>query len=65
MLDDFGLVPALEWQARETGNQSGVDVRVEAEDSAGELPDSHRTCIFRVAQEALQNCVRIREPIEW
>jgi len=31
---------------------------VHAEDSAGDLPDAHRTCIYRVAQEALQNCAR-------
>jgi signal transduction histidine kinase len=58
MLDDLGLVPALEWQAREIGNRTGLDVQVDAEDSAGELSDSLRTCIFRVAQEALHNCVR-------
>ncbi|HTS32096.1 MAG TPA: sensor histidine kinase [Bryobacteraceae bacterium] len=58
MLDDLGLVPALEWQAREVGRRSGLDVQVLAEDSAGELPETHLTCIYRVAQEALQNCVR-------
>jgi signal transduction histidine kinase len=58
MLDDLGLVAALEWQAREIGNRSGLDVRVTAEESAGEMPDALRTCIFRVAQEALHNCER-------
>ncbi|HEV3198993.1 MAG TPA: sensor histidine kinase [Bryobacteraceae bacterium] len=58
MLDDLGLVPALEWQAREVGHRSGLTVQVLAEDSAGELPETHLTCIYRVAQEALQNCVR-------
>jgi signal transduction histidine kinase len=58
MLDDLGLVPALEWQAREVGRRSGLDVQVHAKDSAGELPDAYRTCIYRVAQEALRNCVR-------
>lgn len=58
MLDDLGLVPALEWQAREVGNRTGLNVQVTARDSAGELPDTHSTCIYRVAQEALQNCAR-------
>jgi signal transduction histidine kinase len=58
MLDDLGLVAALEWQAREVGARSGLAVKVEAEEAAGDLPDEHRTCIYRVAQEALQNCVR-------
>ena len=58
MLDDLGLVPALEWQARETGRLSGIPVEVSAAEGRGELPESHRTCIFRVAQEALHNCAR-------
>jgi signal transduction histidine kinase len=58
MLDDLGLVAALEWQAREVGNRTGLDVEVCAEDTAGEVPDAQRTCIYRVTQEALQNCVR-------
>jgi signal transduction histidine kinase len=58
MLDDLGLVAALEWQAREMGNRTGLAVEVCAEESAGDLPDAHRTCIFRVAQEALRNCAR-------
>src|SRR5206468_6219884 len=58
MLDDLGLVAALEWQAREIGHRTGLDVQVEAEESAGELPDEHRTCIYRIAQEALENCAR-------
>jgi signal transduction histidine kinase len=58
MLDDLGLMAALEWQAREVGHRAGLDVQVHAEDSAGDLPDAYRTCIYRVAQEALQNCAR-------
>jgi signal transduction histidine kinase len=58
MLDDLGLVAALEWQAREVAKRGGFAVEVAAEDEAGELPDPQRTCIYRVAQEALQNCAR-------
>lgn len=58
MLDDFGLVPALEWQAREVSKRTGLRVHVTAEESAGELPDEHKTCIYRVVQEALHNCAR-------
>lgn len=58
MLDDFGLVPALEWQAREVSKRTGLLVFVSAEDSAGDLPDDHKTCIYRVVQEALHNCAR-------
>jgi signal transduction histidine kinase len=58
MLDDFGLVPALEWQAREVSKRTGLRVQVSADEGAGELPDAHRTCIYRVVQEALHNCAR-------
>src|SRR5690349_21824132 len=58
MLDDFGLVPALEWQAREISKRTGLRVQVAAEESADQLPDEHKTCIYRVVQEALHNCAR-------
>jgi signal transduction histidine kinase len=58
MLDDFGLVPALEWQAREVSKRTGLRVHVSAEESSAELPDQLRTCIYRVVQEALHNCAR-------
>jgi signal transduction histidine kinase len=58
MLDDFGLVPALEWHAREISKRTGLRVHVTAEESAGELPDDLKTCIYRVVQEALHNCMR-------
>lgn len=58
MLDDFGLVAALEWQAREISRQSGIRVTVAAEGVSEDLPESHKTCVYRMVQEALHNCVR-------
>jgi signal transduction histidine kinase len=58
MLDDLGLVPALKWQAREVARRTGMKVRVDAEDVSDDLPDLHRTCIYRVVQEALHNATR-------
>jgi len=58
MLDDLGLIPALEWQARETSRRTRIDVRVSAENVDDSLPDAIRTCIYRVTQEALQNVAR-------
>ncbi len=57
MLDDFGLVPALDWQARETAKRTGMHVQV-ASELADDLPEEHKTCIYRVVQEALNNCAR-------
>jgi signal transduction histidine kinase len=58
MLDDLGLMPALEWQAREVSRRSGIHVKVVAEDVTDSLPDEMRTCIYRLVQEALQNISR-------
>jgi signal transduction histidine kinase len=58
MLDDFGLVPALNWQARETAKRTGLRVQVTAAELPGNLPEEHKTCIYRVVQEALNNVAR-------
>jgi signal transduction histidine kinase len=58
MLDDFGLVPALNWQARETAKRTGLRVQVTAPDLEQDLPEEHKTCIYRVVQEALNNVAR-------
>lgn len=58
MLDDLGLIPALEWQAREVSRRTGIKVEVIAENVPDSLPDGVRTCVYRVVQEALQNVSR-------
>lgn len=58
MLDDLGLVPALEWQAREVSRRTGMSVTVTAADLPDDLPDEHRTAVYRMAQEALANAAR-------
>jgi signal transduction histidine kinase len=58
MLDDLGLVPALQWQAREVSKRSGIWVTVEAASVSEDLPEEHKTCIYRIVQEALHNCVQ-------
>jgi signal transduction histidine kinase len=55
MLDDLGLVAALEWQAREVSRRGGVKVRVVAENMPESLDDAVRTGIYRLVQEALHN----------
>ena len=44
MLDDLGLVPALQWQAREVSKRNDVRVKVAAEQVSEELPEEHKTC---------------------
>ena len=61
MLDDLGLVPALRWQAREVSKRTSMDVSVAAEVPSDDYPDAYKTCIYRVVQEALNNCSRHSE----
>ena len=55
MLDDLGLIPALEWQARESFRRGHVKVKVAAENVPDSLDDPIRTCLYRLVQEALHN----------
>jgi signal transduction histidine kinase len=58
MLDDLGLQPALAWQARVSG---GAACRWTCTWTAtSNITDSHRTCVYRVVQEALTNCASIQ-----
>jgi signal transduction histidine kinase len=58
MLDDLGLVPALKWLAREVSRTGVLQADVFAEDHAEDLPEEHRTCVYRVVQEAVRNASR-------
>ncbi len=58
MLDDLGLRPALEWQAKLFQHQTGIQVELELS-----LPDQRfaselETTVFRMVQEALTNVAR-------
>jgi signal transduction histidine kinase len=64
MLDDLGLIPALRWQAREVTRRTGLKVKMVADELADGLPDSHRTCVYRVVQEALNNCAKHSQATE-
>jgi signal transduction histidine kinase len=57
-LDELGLVPAMRWQAREVERRTGLKVKLIADELNDDLPESNRTCIYRVVQEALNNCVK-------
>jgi signal transduction histidine kinase len=58
MLDDLGLVPALQWQAREASKRSSLWVKVDAEHVSDDLGEEYKTCVYRVVQEALHNIVQ-------
>jgi signal transduction histidine kinase len=58
MLDDFGLQAALEWHVRDFTGRFPINVDLNTQGDFDALPDKYRTCVYRVVQEALTNCVR-------
>jgi len=61
MLDDLGLIAAIEWQAREVSRRTEMEVEVEVTEAAGvpeDLAEEYKICIYRVTQEALNNAAR-------
>jgi signal transduction histidine kinase len=58
MLDELGLIPALQWQGREHSRRTGIPVSLEVEGGLDQLPEEFRTCVYRVVQEALTNIAR-------
>ncbi len=58
MLDDLGLMPALEWHARDVSRRTGLLIHTAADDLPESLSDDQRTCIYRVVQEALHNVAK-------
>jgi signal transduction histidine kinase len=58
MLDDFGLQPALEWHVRDVARRHGVQIALRMEGGFDRLSEQHLTCVYRVVQEALTNCVK-------
>jgi signal transduction histidine kinase len=58
MLDDLGLAPALAWLLKEVARSSGLEIHSAIDPAVDSLPDAHRTCIYRVVQEALTNAAR-------
>jgi PAS domain S-box-containing protein len=60
VLDNLGLVAALEWQARTVEDRSGIrcDLVSNANDQDLGLSLERSTALFRIVQEALTNVVR-------
>jgi two-component system sensor histidine kinase UhpB len=58
MLDDLGLVPALQWHLDRVSQRSGLHIRLTPQGLERRLPAELETVCFRVVQEALTNIVR-------
>lgn len=58
ILDDLGLGEAIEWQAGDFQNRTGVKCRVNIDLRDATVEKEHSTAIFRIVQEALTNVAR-------
>jgi PAS domain S-box-containing protein len=58
VLDDLGLVAAVEWQAQEFERSTGIPVQLEVQAEHVELEDICATTAFRILQETLTNVAR-------
>jgi signal transduction histidine kinase len=58
LLDDLGLVAALEWYTQQQARRAGLDAIVQAEVEEGRIHPTLETACFRLAQEAVTNVIR-------
>jgi signal transduction histidine kinase len=62
MLDRLGLVPTLEWYARQQAARGRCRIDVRADSLPAALPTDLLTATFRIAQEAVSNALRHAKP---
>jgi PAS domain S-box-containing protein len=58
MLDDLGLSAAIEWQAQDFQERSGITCRLNIPAEKLALDDDQSTAVFRIFQETLTNIAR-------
>jgi signal transduction histidine kinase len=58
VLDDLGLVAAIEWQAQQFQRRTGVKVHWETEVETVSVSRDAATAVFRIFQEVLTNVLR-------
>jgi hypothetical protein len=58
MLDDLGLIPAIEWLAEDFTQRNEIPCALAFDDPELKVTGVHATAIFRIVQEALTNVAR-------
>jgi signal transduction histidine kinase len=59
MLDDLGILPTIDWYCREFQNMhSHIRIEKRIDMSEDKVPDSLKTVIYRISQEALNNIAK-------
>jgi signal transduction histidine kinase len=58
ILDDLGLLEAIEWQTQQFQARTGIQCRCDCSLQSIPLGDQQSTAVFRIVQEALTNILR-------
>ena len=58
LLDDLGLVPALEWYLKTVGNRTGLKITLQSDEAPEDLPPELATALFRIVQEGISNVLK-------
>ena len=58
MLDDLGLLPALQWQVQRMASEGGIRVEFRHSGLNGRLDSETETATYRIVQEGLTNIAR-------
>jgi PAS domain S-box-containing protein len=58
LLDDMGLVPAMEWHLKEFEKRASINAHFKLPSEELSLPDTVKTGLFRIFQESLTNVAR-------
>ena len=61
ILDQHGLLDALQWHARQFTSVSNIPLEIKTAEKEIRVRDEIATCIFRVFQESLTNITRYSE----
>lgn len=58
ILDTFGLIPALEWQAQDFQKRTGISCKFLSDQDMITMDQERMNAVFRIAQESLTNVMR-------
>ena len=58
LLDEAGLIAALDHHLKSLEGRSGVRIELDAANAAGDVPPAMNTTVFRLIQEAVNNALR-------
>lgn len=58
LLDDLGLVAAIDWHLKEFGRRSGIETLFNEPEYDLHIPEKFKTGLYRIFQEALTNVAR-------